>query len=116
MFSAPLTPLLVMAGLEAVLGGTVLGLAVFAERPSFQRQSTWQPLATLWGGILAVEGVGQLLFWMWSADIDGDGPPLPYPALFIALAALVVVPVGYGVWRTRQLHRTARRAPSRPAV
>ena len=116
MCNAPLTPLLATAGLELVIGASVLGLAIFAERPSFQRQPTWQPLATLWGGILAFEGLTQLVFWMWSADIDSDGPPVSYAALLGILATLILVPLGYGVWCTVRLRRSAHARGSRPAV
>lgn len=94
----------------------MLGIGVFAERPSFQRQPTWRPLTTLWGGILASEGFAQLVFWMWSADIDGDGPPIPYTPLLGLLATLILVPVGYGVWRTIRLRRSAHGRGSRSAV
>ena len=117
MFNAPLAPLLAVAGFELLGGLTVAALGSLLERPSFQRPVLWQQVAPVWGAVFAFEGASQLLFWTWSADIDGDGPPASEPVLLLTLAMIVLLPLGYGAWRTRQLRRAAwPESRSRPAV
>jgi len=98
----PLMPLLVMSVALILTGSSLIAVGNRVDGAATVTRATWQRVAPLWGGVVVAEGVGQLMFWLWSAD-TGYGQPASDTVLLAILLALVVPPLAYGVWRSRQL-------------
>jgi hypothetical protein len=101
-----LMPLLVLSGTLVIAGASLIAVANRVDRPGAEAAPWWQRVAPLWGVVLMAEGVGQLMFWLWSAD-TGYGQPASDAFLLALLAALVLPPLAYGVWRSRSFRSSS---------
>ena len=106
MPTVPLMPLLAIAAIEVVAGLALIAAGNFVGPSAGGGASFWQRLAPLWGGVVAAEGVGQFMFWLWSED-NGYGQVASDAVLLAVLGVVVLPPLAYGVWRSRQLHHFA---------
>jgi len=102
----PLMPLLIVSGALVVGGASLIAAGNLVEGPNTGTTAVWQRAAWLWGGVVVAEGVGQLMFWLWSAD-TGYGQPASDAVLLAVLAVLVLPPLAYGVWGSRQFRISA---------